>query len=78
MGAAWGALDDDAWYARVKAEFGLDVRPVAWPRRIGRHARSGHSARAFAPMSHFECERCVQLDVLPKGQFAVLRSVSAP
>ena len=27
--AAWGALDDDAWYARVKAEFGLDVRPVA-------------------------------------------------
>jgi len=29
-------------------------------------------------MSHFECERCVQLDVLPKGQFAVLRSVSAP
>jgi hypothetical protein len=27
--AAWGALDDDAWYARVKAEFGLEVRPVA-------------------------------------------------
>jgi NAD(P)-dependent dehydrogenase (short-subunit alcohol dehydrogenase family) len=26
---AWGALDDDAWYARVNAEFGLDVRPVA-------------------------------------------------
>lgn len=24
---AWGALDDDAWYARVKADFGLDARP---------------------------------------------------
>lgn len=26
---SWGALDDDAWYARVKADFGLDVRPRA-------------------------------------------------
>lgn len=25
----WGALDDDAWYARVKAEFGIDARPEA-------------------------------------------------
>ncbi len=24
---AWGSLDDDAWYARVKAEFGIDARP---------------------------------------------------
>jgi hypothetical protein len=23
----WGALDDDAWYDRVLADFGLDVRP---------------------------------------------------
>lgn len=23
---AWGALDDDAWYARVKADFALDAR----------------------------------------------------
>ncbi|MEO7136881.1 MAG: SDR family oxidoreductase [Gemmatimonadales bacterium] len=23
----WGALDDDAWYDRVKADFGLDARP---------------------------------------------------
>ncbi|TVQ46325.1 MAG: SDR family oxidoreductase [Gammaproteobacteria bacterium] len=23
----WGALDDDAWYARVEADFGLDARP---------------------------------------------------
>ena len=23
---AWGALDDDAWYARVQADFGLDAR----------------------------------------------------
>jgi hypothetical protein len=29
---AWvdfGALDDDAWYDRVKADFGVDARPVA-------------------------------------------------
>jgi NAD(P)-dependent dehydrogenase (short-subunit alcohol dehydrogenase family) len=26
---AWGALDDDHWYARVKADFGLDARPTA-------------------------------------------------
>ena len=26
---AWGALDDDAWYDRVKADFGLDARPKA-------------------------------------------------
>jgi hypothetical protein len=25
-----GALDDDAWYDRVKADFGMDVRP--WSR----------------------------------------------
>lgn len=25
----WGALDDDAWYDRVKADFGLDARPRA-------------------------------------------------
>lgn len=24
---AWGALDDDAWYDRVEADFGLDARP---------------------------------------------------
>lgn len=24
----WGALDDDAWYDRVKADFGMDARPV--------------------------------------------------
>lgn len=23
----WGALDDDAWYDRVEADFGLDGRP---------------------------------------------------
>jgi NAD(P)-dependent dehydrogenase (short-subunit alcohol dehydrogenase family) len=23
----WGALDDDAWYERVKADFGVDARP---------------------------------------------------
>ncbi len=23
----WGALDDDAWYARVQADFGMDARP---------------------------------------------------
>jgi NAD(P)-dependent dehydrogenase (short-subunit alcohol dehydrogenase family) len=23
----WGALDDDAWYARVQKDFGLDARP---------------------------------------------------
>jgi len=23
----WGALDDDAWYARVLQDFGMDVRP---------------------------------------------------
>jgi NAD(P)-dependent dehydrogenase (short-subunit alcohol dehydrogenase family) len=26
---AWGALDDDAWYDRVKADFGMDARPRA-------------------------------------------------
>ena len=25
----WGALDDDAWYDRVKADFGMDARPAA-------------------------------------------------
>ena len=29
----WGALDDDAWYERVKADFGLDARP--WSRAAG-------------------------------------------
>lgn len=24
---AWGALDDDAWYAAIQADFGLDARP---------------------------------------------------
>ncbi|CAN5823348.1 oxidoreductase [soil metagenome] len=24
----WGALDDDAWYDRLKADFGLDARPT--------------------------------------------------
>jgi NAD(P)-dependent dehydrogenase (short-subunit alcohol dehydrogenase family) len=24
---SWGALDDDAWYQRVQADFGLDARP---------------------------------------------------
>jgi NAD(P)-dependent dehydrogenase (short-subunit alcohol dehydrogenase family) len=28
----WGALDDDAWYERVKADFGLDARP--WSRTV--------------------------------------------
>jgi hypothetical protein len=23
----WGALDDDAWYERLKADFGMDARP---------------------------------------------------
>jgi hypothetical protein len=23
---AWGALDNDAWYDRVKADFGIDAR----------------------------------------------------
>ncbi len=23
----WGALDDNGWYDRVKADFGLDARP---------------------------------------------------
>ena len=26
---AWGALDDDHWYDRVKADFGMDARPTA-------------------------------------------------
>lgn len=26
---AWGALDDDHWYDRVKADFGMDARPGA-------------------------------------------------
>ena len=26
---AWGALDDDHWYDRVKADFGMDARPKA-------------------------------------------------
>jgi len=26
---AWGALDDDAWYAAVEADFGMDARPRA-------------------------------------------------
>jgi Tol biopolymer transport system component len=30
------------------------------------------------PVTHFDCERCQELDVLPAGQFAVMRSVSAP
>jgi hypothetical protein len=25
----WGALDDDAWYDRVKADFGMDARPAS-------------------------------------------------
>ena len=29
---SWGALDDDAWYERVKADFGLDARP--WSRTV--------------------------------------------
>jgi NAD(P)-dependent dehydrogenase (short-subunit alcohol dehydrogenase family) len=24
----WGALEDDAWYERVKADFGMDARPM--------------------------------------------------
>ncbi len=24
----WGALDDDAWYERLKADFGMDARPL--------------------------------------------------
>lgn len=28
----WGALDDEAWYERVKADFGLDARP--WSRTV--------------------------------------------
>jgi hypothetical protein len=23
----WGALDDDAWYDRVRSDFGLDAHP---------------------------------------------------
>jgi hypothetical protein len=26
----WGALDEDSWYERVKADFGMDARP--WSR----------------------------------------------
>ena len=26
---AWGALDDDAWYQRMKQDFGMDLRPLA-------------------------------------------------
>ena len=26
---AWGALDDDAWYQRMKQDFGIDLRPWA-------------------------------------------------
>jgi NAD(P)-dependent dehydrogenase (short-subunit alcohol dehydrogenase family) len=26
---AWGALDDDAWYQRMKQDFGMDLRPWA-------------------------------------------------
>jgi len=26
---AWGALDDDRWYDRLKADFGMDARPTA-------------------------------------------------
>jgi len=26
---AWGALGDDAWYDRLKADFGMDARPNA-------------------------------------------------
>ena len=25
----WGALSDDEWYDRVKADFGIDARPAA-------------------------------------------------
>ena len=25
----WGALDDAAWYDRMKADFGMDTRPKA-------------------------------------------------
>jgi len=25
----WGALDDDRWYDRLKADFGMDARPAA-------------------------------------------------
>lgn len=25
----WGALDDASWYERVKADFGMDLRPEA-------------------------------------------------
>jgi NAD(P)-dependent dehydrogenase (short-subunit alcohol dehydrogenase family) len=25
---AWGALDDDAWYQRMKQDFGMDLRPL--------------------------------------------------
>jgi NAD(P)-dependent dehydrogenase (short-subunit alcohol dehydrogenase family) len=31
---AWGALDDDAWYERVHADFGLDLRPPAVSGRV--------------------------------------------
>jgi hypothetical protein len=24
----WGALDDNAWYDRLKADFGMDARPA--------------------------------------------------
>lgn len=29
---ALGALDDDAWYARIEADFGMDARPQAQPK----------------------------------------------
>lgn len=32
---SWGALDDDAWYQRVQADFGLDARPQEWQHSVG-------------------------------------------
>ena len=38
----WGALDDDAWYERLKADFGVDARP--WSRTAEMPVVSGGKA----------------------------------
>jgi hypothetical protein len=32
----WGALDDDAWYGRVRSDFGLDAHPQRSAASCGR------------------------------------------
>jgi NAD(P)-dependent dehydrogenase (short-subunit alcohol dehydrogenase family) len=42
----WGALDDDSWYDRVKADFGIDARPTE-PRTTDSGVRSTESAASL-------------------------------